>query len=174
CTSSASFNGLRENYAKGGFAALEVFIRDCFFASLLSRKQPFMMKDFLQYMVDFHNCISMAKTLRWQIEAEPTLTSGGTVPLDRFNRAYFHKDLTPVLKYLHLKDADDAVSTIQKLETALLRFISRKLQSRFLQRTVVGDILFYLWEQYRYTRNISLVLNTMLLDDEPVRESIVA
>jgi len=174
CTSSVSFNGLRENYAKGGFAALEVFIRDCFFASLLSRKQPFMMKDFLQYMVDFHNCISMAKTLRWQIEAEPTLTSGGTVPLDRFNEAYFHKDLTPVLKYLHLKDADDAVSTIQKLETALLRFISRKLQSRFLQRTVVGDILFYLWEQYRYTRNISLVLNTMLLDDEPVRESIVA
>jgi hypothetical protein len=43
-----------------------------------------------------------------------------------------------------------------------------------LQRTVVGDILFYLWEQYRYTRNISLVLNTMLLDDEPVRENIVA
>jgi hypothetical protein len=63
---------------------------------------------------------------------------------------------------------------VQKLETALLRLISGKLRRWSLQRSMVGDILFYLWEQYRYARNISMVLNTMLLDDEPVRENIVA
>lgn len=174
CAYSDLFNGLREHYEKKGIAALEVYMRDVFFASLLSWKQPSMVKGFLQYMVDFHNCISMAKTLRWQIEAEPTLISGGSMPVDRFKRAFFRKDLTPVLKYLHLKDPDGAASTIQKLETALLSFISGKLQRQALQRTVVGDVLYYLWEQYRYTRNISMVLNTMLLDDEPVRGSIVA
>ena len=174
CTYSHFFNGLREHYEKKGIAALEIFMRNCFFASLLSCKQSPMVKCFLQYMVDFHNCISTAKVLRWQIEAEPPLISGGTVPVDRFTRAYFRKDLTPVLRYLHLKGADEAASTMQKLETALLSFISGKLQSWSFQRTVIGDVLFYLWEQYRYTRNISMVLNTMILDDEPVRESIVA
>ena len=174
CKYSELFKGLREHYDNKGIAALEVFVRDCFFAAIFSQKQPFMLKTFFQYLVDFHNCISLAKTLRWQIEAEPIMISGGTVPEDRFKRAYFRKDLTPVLSFLHLQDTVEAVSALQKLETVLLSFITGKLKSWSFQRAVVGDILFYLWEQYRYTRNISMVLNTILLDDEPVRESIVA
>jgi len=174
CTYSELFKGLREQYENKGITALEVFIRDCLFGAIFSQKQPAMLKTFFQYLVDFHNCISLAKTLRWQIEAEPTMISGGTVPADRFKRAYFRKDLTSVLTFLRLQDTDEAASALQKLETVLLSFISGKLKRWSFQRTVVGDILFYLWEQYRYTRNINMVLNTILLDDEPVRESIVA
>jgi hypothetical protein len=174
CSHSDLFKGLSEHYVKKGGAALEVYMRDCFLASLVSRKQPSMLKIFFQYMADFHNCLSLAKTLRWQIDAEPAMISGGSVPAECFQRAYLRKDLTPVLKFLHLPAWDEAGPAVQKLETALLSLISQKLKSWSLQRTVVGDILFYLWEQYRYTRNISMVLNTLQLDDEPVRESIVA
>lgn len=174
CAHDALCRGLREIYEIKGITALEVFMRDCFFAFLLSRKQPFLLQKFLQYQVDFHNCISLAKRLRWQIETDLAMVPGGTVPLDRFKKAYFRKDLAPVLQFLHLQDTDGSVSAIQRLETALLCFISKKLRGWSRQRTVAGDILYYLWEQYRYTRNISMVLHTTLLDDEPVRESIVA
>jgi len=79
-----------------------------------------------------------------------------------------------VLKFLHLEDTGGTAADIQKLEISLLIFITRKLRNWSFQRTVAGDILFYLWEQFRYTRNISMVLNTALLDDVTVREKIVA
>ena len=171
---SPVFKGLLAQYEKKGSAALEVFLRDCFFAFLLSGQQPPMLKVLLQYLVDFHNCLSLAKNLRWQIESEPAMIAGGTMPTALFRKAYFRRDLVPVVKYLHLQDTDAATPVVPQLETALLRLISRKMKRWSLQRSVVGDILFYLWEQYRYARNISMVLNTMLLDDERVRESIVA
>jgi len=168
------FIGLSEHYEKKGMAALEVFLRDCFFAFLLSREHPPMLKTFLQYLVDFHNCLSLAKTLRWQIETEPAIIAGGSVPADLFKRAYFRRDPAPVITFLGLQDRAETAPAIQKLETALLCLISGKLKRWSYQRHVTGDILFYLWEQYRYARNISMILNTMLLDDEPVRENIVA
>jgi hypothetical protein len=173
-TYSELFAGLRAHYEKRGIAALEIFMRDCFLVSLLSVKQPSMLKSFLQYMVDFHNCMSLAKCLRWHREAEPILISGGNITVDRFQRAYFRQDLAPVLRFFRLKDVEGDTSDIQKLENALLKSISRKLQRWSLQRSVDADLLFYLWQQYCYTRNISMVLSTLLLDDEPVRRSIVA
>jgi vacuolar-type H+-ATPase subunit C/Vma6 len=171
---SELFNGLTHHYEKSGIAALEIFIRDGYFTSIFSKKQSSMLMIFFQYLVDYHNSISMAKAIRWKVEPEPTMISGGTVPMDRFKRAYFRKDVSPVLTFLRIQNTNEATSTIQKLETALLSFITGKLKCWSFQRTRTGDILFYLWEQYRYTRNISMVLNTSLLDDEPVRESIVA
>jgi hypothetical protein len=168
------FKGLSELYEKKGIAALEIFIRDCFFAIIISQKQPTMLKHFMQYLIDFHNCMFLAKTLRWQTETEPDVISGGTIPGDRFRKAYFLKDMTPVVKFLHLDASGESAAEIQKLEISLLISITRKLKNRSYQRTVVGDILFYLWEQYRYTRNISMVLNTILLDDVTVLEKIVA
>ena len=174
CRQSDLFGGIGEHYEKGGVAALEVYMRGCFLSFLLAQKQPAMLKIFLQHLVDFHNCLGLAKSLRWQIDAEPDMIDGGTVPAELFPKAYSRKDMTPVLKFLHIKIPDEAASAIQQLETVLLGFISQKLKRWSLQRTVVGDILFYLWEQYRYSRNISMVLNTIQLDDELVRESIVA
>lgn len=174
CRHSDLFQGLSEHYKEKGQVALEVFMRNSFFGYIFSLVQPPLLKSFVQYLVDFHNSITLAKTIHWQIEIEPVFISGGKIPLGRFKRAYFQKNLAPVLQGMRLKDHEDASSSLQQLETSLLSFITRKLKSWSYQRTVTGDILFYLWEQYRYARNISMVLNTMLLDDEPVRESIVA
>jgi len=174
CVYSQYFAGLGEQYAIKGINGVEVFLWDNFFAGIFSQKQPLLLKSFFQCLVDFYNCMSVAKNLRWEIEAEPITISGGTVKFERFKRAYFRKDLTPVLRFLHLDNPEVAASALPKLETSLLRYITFKIKTWSYQRTVVADILFYLWEQYCYTRNISMVLNTVLLDDEPVRESIVA
>jgi len=174
CSHSVFFKGLHERYEKKGITALEVFVRDRFFASALSQKQPSLLKTFLHHLVDFHNCIFLAKAIRWQIEIEPALINGGTLPVERLKGAYLRKNPYPVLQLLRLQDSDAAASSIQKLETALLKRISRILKNWSFQRTEVGDILFYLWEQYRYSRNISMILNTIFLDNELVRERIVA
>ncbi len=174
CGKSDLFTGLSEKYDKKGITGLEIYMRDCFFTFILSRKLQPMLKTFFQHLVDFHNCLSHAKTIRWQSETEPELIPGGTIPDDRFKRAYFHNEMGPVLKFLHLEDTGGTAADIQKLEISLLIFITRKLRNLSFQRTVAGDILFYLWEQFRYTRNISMVLNTALLDDVTVRKKIVA
>jgi hypothetical protein len=140
----------------------------------MAQKQPLLLKKFFQQLVDFHNCIFLAKTIRWQTKAEPVLIPGGTIPRDLFKRAYFSKDLTPVVKILRLEVHPDPDNILSDLETALLQPITRKLKISSYLRTVLGDILFYLWEQYRYTRNISIILNTTLVDDVLVREQIVA
>ena len=169
-----SFGGLKKQYEDKGIAGLEFFIRNCFFTQILSERPRALLKSFFQYLIDFHNCMTLAKTLRWQIEAEPTLIPGGRIPDDRFRRAYFRKDMVPVLTFLHLDRIAETSADMQKLETAFLFFITKKLKKWSYQRTPIGDILFYLWEQYRYTRNISMVLSTPLLDDGIVREKIVA
>jgi hypothetical protein len=173
CSESDHFKGLHQQYEKKGITGLEVYLRDCFFAYLLSQKQPSLLKTFLHYLADYQNCLTLAKTLRWEIDRKPALISGGTIPAECLQRAYSRKDLTPVLKFLHLKAPNEDAHSLQKLETSLLSFISLKLKRWSMQRTVVGEILLYLWEQYRYTRNISMVLNTIQVEDERVRENIV-
>ena len=174
CAYSRYFAGLVTHYENKGIKGVEIFLRESFFASIFSLKQPLLLKNFFQSLVDFYNCMSVAKSLRWEIEVEPLTIPGGTVPAERFTRAYFRKDLTPVLRFLRLDYLEIAASSLPKLETSLLRYITFKLKTWSYQRTAVADILFYLWEQFRYTRNISMVLNTVLLDDEPVQKSLVA
>ena len=174
CEKSDLFTGLSEKYDKKGITGLEIFIRDCFFAFILSQKHPVILKTFFQYLVDFHNCLSLAKNIRWQIETEPGIIPGGSIPDDRFKKAFFRKEMTPVVKFLHLDDIGGTGADMQKLEISLLISITRKLKKWSFQRTVAGDILFYLWEQYRCTRNISMILNTPLLDDVTVGEKVVA
>jgi len=168
------FRGLAEQHAKNGIRGVEIFLRDRLFALILVQKQPPLLKIFFQQLIDFHNCIFLDKTIRWQIKAEPVMIPGGTIPADLFKRAYFSKDLTPVVRFLRLGVHPDPNNPLPDLENALLQAITRKLKISSYQRTVIGDILFYLWEQYRYSRNISIILNTALVDDILVREQIIA
>ena len=174
CAYSRHFAGLLSHYENKGITGLEGFIRDSFFASVFSLKLPLLLRNFYRYLIDFYNRVSVAKALRWESGAEPLIKPGGTIPTEGFNRAYIRKDIIPVLRFFRLDDPEVAASSLPKLETSLLRNITLKLKIWSYQRTTVADILFYLWEQYRYTRNISLILQTVLLDDEPVRESLVA
>ncbi len=170
---SHHFSGFVKRYETKGMAGLEILLRDAFFGYLTERKQPSLLQVFLQFLIDYHNCLGLAKTLRWQLVEEHQLIPGGTVATARFKRAYNSKDMAPVLRFLRMEDVQGAYPALLRLETALLRRISTTLKSWSRQRTVVGDILFYLWDQYRNCRNLSMLLNTILLDDESVRDGIV-
>ena len=176
CLSSRSniFCGLREHYEKNGFRALEPFLREKLLACILLQNQSPMLKTFLQYMIDFHNCIALAKNIHWQIEQEPVFINGGTLEPKNFKRTYLRKDLGAVLKSFSIACPEEVVSSAAELETLLLSLITKELRRWSYGRTVVGDILFYLWEQFRYTRNISMVFHTIQLEDEQVSKSIRA
>lgn len=176
CLSSRSsiFYGLSTHYEKNGFRALELFLRETLLTFIsLQNKSP-MLKTFLQYMVDFHNCISLAKNIRWEIELEPVFINGGTLKPEKFKRTHLRKDLGAVLKSFPIHNQEEDVSSAAELETLLLSLITKKLRRWSYERTEIGDILFYLWEQFRYAKNISMVLNTIQLEDETVRKSIIA
>ena len=174
CLRSELFQGLHKQFEAKGFRALELFLRNQFWSYIFQQVREPMLKTFFQDIVDFHNCMALAKNLRWEMESEPSYIAGGIISTDRFKRAYFRKDLTPLLKTMHLQSQEEATSSISDLETAFLHSITIKLKRRYSQRSVVGDILFYLWEQFRYCRNISMILNTMSVDDDLVRKRIVA
>lgn len=174
CSRSNTFDGMREEYASKDFGAFEQYLRNRLLSYLLLQNKPPILKTFFQYIVDFHNSLTLAKHIRWQVKSKPVLISGGAVKLDRFSRAYFRKDLAPVLKAFHLNDQEEGLFSPAKLESDLLSFITKELKRQSFQKTIIGDILFYLWEQFRYARNISMILHTNLLDDESVRKGIVA
>lgn len=174
CVYSQHFAGLVAHFEKKGFTGMEAFLWERFFAAIFSQNKPLLMQRFFRTLIDFHNCMSVAKSLRWETEAELSMIAGGSVPVERLRRAYFSKDLITVLGFLKLNEPENAVSNLPKLETSFLHYITFKLKYWSYQRTVVAAILFYLWEQYRYTRNISMILNTVLLPEESVRESVVA
>ena len=171
---STNFYGLKGQFEKHGFYALELFLREKLLSFILLKNQQPMLKTFFQYMVDFHNCIALAKNIRWQMEIEPVLMSGGTLVLERLKQIYLRKDLGAVLKSFPIPGRQETVSSPEELETILLCLITKELRKWSYQRTAAGDILFYLWEQFIYTRNISMVLNTIHLDDEQVSKSIIA
>ena len=171
---SSIFCGLHEQYEKNGFHTLEPFLREKFLTFILLENRSPRLKTFLQYMVDFHNCISLAKNIHWQIEQEPVFINGGTLEPEKFKRTYLRKDLGAVLKSFPIACPEVYVSSGAELETKLLSLITKELRRWSYGRTVAGDILFYLWEQFRYTRNISMVFHTIQLDDEQVSKSIIA
>jgi len=176
CLSSRTriFCGLQHYYEKNGFHALEQFLRQNLLTYIVLRNQSPMLKSFLQYMVDFKNCISLAKNIRWQTELEPSFINGGTLELEKFKRAYIRKDIGTIINIFPISSSEGTISSAAELETLLLGLISKKLRRWSYEGTVVGDILFYLWEQFRYTRNISMVLHTIQLEDEEIRKSIIA
>ena len=171
---SRNFYGLGGHYEKNGFSALELFLREKLLTYILLKNQSPMLKTFLQYMVDFHNCMALAKNIGWQVELEPAFINGGNLEPEKFRRTFLRKDLGAVLKSFPIPSREDSVSSPPELEIVLLSLITHELKGWPYQKTVVGGVLFYLWEQFRYTRNISMVLSTIQLEDEAVSKSIIA
>jgi hypothetical protein len=174
CAYAKQFAGLGVCYEKKGVSGLESYLRESLFTFICVQRQPPILQFFFRALIDFYNCMSVAKSMRWEINTVPSIIPGGTVPIARFKRACLRKDLLPVLRLLHLPDPERSISDLARLEISLLHTISFKLKTWSYQRDVDAVILFYLWEQYRYTRNISVILITAPLSQESVRENIVA
>ena len=166
--------GLNAYYGTYGIHSLETFLREAILSYVLCRCNSPLLLIFSRYMVDFYNCMTLAKNFRWEITDAPAFIGGGTIEVEKLQRASLRKDMALILKIFPVRCPNEEISSPVELERMLLSVITRLLQRWSRQRTMAGEILFYLWEQYRYTRNISMVLNSMRLNDETVREGIVA
>ena len=167
------YAGLQRAYEKGGMQNLEFFLRSRFWDSVFSHNHPEILKIFFRFLVDFHNVMLLAKNVRWQVATEPQLLPGGLVKRERFRQAYRMRDLAPVLRQLQLQEQDAAAAGPAALENQLLHAIGARLKKYYYQRTETADILFYLWEQYRYCRNISFILNAAFVSGKRLEEGLV-
>jgi hypothetical protein len=167
------FNGLYEHYEKGGLYGLEIFLQAKLINLILLQCKAPLLKTFFTYLIDFHNCMTLAKYIRWEISDEHVYLDGGTIGPEKFRRAYLQKQPDSILKIFSIRGAVEEVDSFAQLETALLSLITRVLRRLARRKTAVGEILYHLWEQYRYARNISMVINTIQLKDDMAREGII-
>ena len=110
--------------------ALEVFIWDCFFClPSFPETTLLLLKTFLQYLVDFHNCISLAKSPAVANRNGTDHDLRGNRTAGALPKGIFSQRSDSGFKVSASQGPDAAASTIQKLETALLSFISQKLKT---------------------------------------------
>ena len=173
CIISKDFNGLSDQYAENGFHGLETFLMERLIAYIASLQADRLLSSFVQRLVDHRNCLIDAKALRWKQKIAPRFLPGGTQAIDLFEKAFSKNDMRPIFKLFRVEYLPDALSSLSVLETALLNNITKTLKTWSRFRSATAYILFYLWEQFRYTRNISLILHTVMLDDELVSEHII-
>jgi len=167
------FYGLYGQYEKGGLRGLEIFLREKFIALILLQCNAPILKTFISYMIDFYNCMKLAKSIRWEVPEEHVYLDGGTIGSEKFKRAYLNKMPDAVLKIFPIHGEVEEITSVILLEKTMLSLITRILRRWSRQRTTIGEILFYLWEQYRYARNLSMVVSTVQLKDKMAGEGII-
>ena len=167
-------NGLKAAYGKHGILSLETFLREAVLSYVICRCSNPLLMTFFRHIVDFYNCMTLARNIRWEMMEAPSFIGGGTIEVEKLQRASLRKDMASIAKIFPVRSPDEEIDSPVELERKLLSLITKLLRRLSRGRTVAGEILFYLWEQYRYTRNISLVLSTMPLRDETAREGLVA
>jgi hypothetical protein len=170
---SNCFEGLYDYYEKNGLRGLEIFLREKFINLILLQCKAPQLRTFFTYLIDFHNCMTLAKYIRWEITDKHVCLDGGTIGPEKFRQAYLRKQPEDVLKIFSIRGAVEEVTSFVQLENTLLSLITRVLRRWARQKTTVGEILYYLWEQYRYARNISMVINTARLKDGMAEEGLL-
>jgi vacuolar-type H+-ATPase subunit C/Vma6 len=55
------------------------------------------LKLFIQYMIDFHNCMTLAKSIRWKTDKLPLFIKGGTIEPAKLKRIHLRDNLEAVL-----------------------------------------------------------------------------
>ena len=170
---SKNFEGLSNKYMENGFPELEMFLKEVFFAHIASLQADQLLAAFFKRLIDHHNSLILAKTLHWKQKEIPRFLVGGTHAVELFEKAFFKNDLRPIFKLFRLDDLQNIQSSVSVMETALLKNITTMLKTWARFRSATAYILYYLWEQFRYTRNISMLLHTVMLDDELVAEHII-
>lgn len=173
CSRSKIFHGLNEEFEKKGMHALEMLLREKWLTYILQQKHIPKLKMFLQFMVDYHNCMALAKNIRWEMDTPFSYMKGGVIGPERFRRAHLRKTLDAVMNSFPITTTDESIPSVARLETILLSSITKQLRRWALQRTAAGTILFYLWEQFRYSRNISMLFNTVQLEDDTVSQGLI-
>ena len=173
CTISKDFEGLGDQYAENGLHGLEASLKERLINYIASLPTDKLLFSFLQGLVDHHNCLILAKAMRWKQKIEPSFLPGGTQAIELYEKAFSKNDLRPILKLFRVDYLQDALSSLSVLETVLLKNITKTLKTWSRFRSATAYILFYLWEQFRYTRNISMIIHTVMLDDDLVSEHII-
>jgi vacuolar-type H+-ATPase subunit C/Vma6 len=131
-----------------------------------------LMQQFFRYLIDMRNCLTLAKSLYWPLEAAPLFLDGGTLATALYEKAHRENDLSLIVSRLRIKAQADEVDTLHGLEKALQRTLSRTLKNWSRHGRTYASILYYLWEQYRYARNIGLVYFTSQMEPEAISEGL--
>lgn len=168
------FNGLREVYEREGFRGMERFIINRYLETLLQRKMDKVMRDFFIYMVDSRNIMSLYKSIRWSIPAEPYFISGGRIEKKRFLLISENKRLD-ILKSLIMSITGTLIKEPQvtEIENALSQ-ATLKMLIKKSRESSTGLILHYLWNLYIEARNIRTLLEGVDMDREILSNEVIS
>ena len=170
---SKNFEGLSIRYRENGFADLEMSLKEDLFVHVSNMRTNKFLTAFFEKLIDNHNYIILAKSIRWKVKEKPCFLADGNLAIDLFEKSFAKQSLLHLARNFHLNVLQDAQPSVSAIETALLKNITGTLKTWSRFRSATAYILFYLWEQFRYTRNMSMLLHTAMVDDELVAEHII-
>lgn len=162
-----------KSYAKAGLA-FEQEAMNHFFAMVHESSLHAVLRLFFVLLIDLRNIVTLQKALRWQLEKEPFFLAGGNIAVSHLCSVFAHKDIEAVAKLAGLgsNDADTSISAAG-IEKVLLSGLTKNIKKNAYEPSGMGFILFYLWEQYRYVRNLSTLLYNASLAREQTAVGLV-
>jgi hypothetical protein len=170
---SRDFKGLLKQYTENGFQGMEIYLKEIFLTHIVSYKTDYYLTSFFKKLIDAHNCLILLKSKHWKQMEIPRFLGGGTFSVSFYEKAFFRKNVQPAMRLFRLTDLHDKQSPLSVMETALLRTLTATIKKWSRLGSASAYILYYLWEQFRYTRNISMLLHTVMLDEDLVAEHII-
>jgi len=157
------FRRLGEVFRERGLAGFEERLTTLYLERAVAEQRHPLLAEFFRRLVDRHNLLALAKSLRWGAATPPVFVSGGSVPARRLAAAAGaeERETLAVVRRLAGGEAELAPETLEPL---MLSRLGGFLHAARWQPDGVGAILDYLWGCRGYARNLSLLLHGARLD----------
>ncbi len=158
---SPAFRGLSETYGEKGLRNLERRLMDRFLEYAADGKSDPVIGDFIRYLIDFRNLMTLYKHSRWELAAAPAFLKGGSIGKTQFTEVFSGREPGGMAELVRgLPGIEGETDKSGSPEHAVLLGITRFLRRRGREPSGIGLILEYLWRSYTETVNVAILGNS--------------
>ncbi len=171
---STAFYGLKETYREKGLQKLERMLTDSFLEYVAGEKLNAVISDFIGYLIDFRNLMTLYKHSRWELAGTPVFLKGGSIGRARFGEMLAAREPEGMWTLLRrLPGMEGDVGGSGSPEHPLLLGLTRFLRLRSREPSGFGLVLEYLWRSYIETLNMGILCQSVSGDREAVAAELV-
>lgn len=166
--------GLEDAFLNEGLKGLEQRLTIVFFDHIINSGLHPVLHAFFSFLVDSKNITAAYKHVRWGLEAQPYLISGGSLAESRLKKAVREKDMPAVMELIHaMTGLVIEESPAPCIERALHAGLLKQAKTMYRENMDIGLVLYYLWRACLETMNLSIILYGRDIDRNVLKEELV-
>lgn len=171
---STAFFGLKETYGEKGLRKLERRLTDTFLEYAAGVKLNPVIGDFVAYLIDFRNIMTLYKHARWELAGSPAFLKGGSIGKTRLGEVLAGRESEGMAALLRgLPGVEWEIGRSGNPEHPLLLGMTRFLRLRSREPSGAGLVLEYLWRSYMETVNIGILRHSGIGGGEAVATELI-